>query len=346
MKTLETARLTLRKFAPEDFAAVHSYAASSENTLFMQWGPNTEEETASFIRTAILKAEEAPCQNYQYAAVHRESGVLIGACNLDTSADAPEIGWILHRNFWRQGYGAEMGKALLGFGFAGLGLHRIVARCAAENHASFRLMGKIGMRREGLFLDARPGSKTPGRLYDDELLYALTKEEWEVEKEIAYYNGLPCLFNGFMELPELYDGALRLVCVAKTPAQPEKNWVPAYRFAICKGSEKVGFIDLRIGYAGGENNKSLYYGGQIGYGIEEAHRGNGYALSACRLLAPVAKAHGMEKLLITNNVTNAPSRRVCEKLGARLLRTARLPQWHDLYNEGTRFTNIFEWSNF
>jgi len=34
---------------------------------------------------------------------------------------------------------------------------------------------------------------------------------------------------------------------------------------------------------------------------------------------------------------------VCEKLGARLVRVARLPEWHDLYKEGRRFSNIFEW---
>ena len=44
-----------------------------------------------------------------------------------------------------------------------------------------------------------------------------------------------------------------------------------------------------------------------------------------------------EGLLITTNHTNTASQRVCEKLGARLLRTARLPQWHDLYKEGRRF---------
>ena len=51
----------------------------------------------------------------------------------------------------------------------------------------------------------------------------------------------------------------------------------------------------------------------------------------------------MKKLLITNAITNDASRRVCEKLGARLLRVARLPQWHDLYQEGRRFVNVFEW---
>ena len=87
----------------------------------------------------------------------------------------------------------------------------------------------------------------------------------------------------------------------------------------------------------------LYYGGQIGYNIDEAYRGNGYASRACRLLRAVAKAHGMEKLLITNDVSNYASQRVCEKIPARLVRVARLPEWHELYQEGQRFVNVYEW---
>ena len=161
----------------------------------------------------------------------------------------------------------------------------------------------------------------------------------DIQQEIAYYNALPVTFDGFVDLPELSDGVISLVCRETQAAIPEKKWVPGYSFDICKGGEKIGDINLRIGYTEG-----LYYGGQIGYGVDEAHRGNGYAVRACRLLATVAKAHGMTKLLITNNHSNIASMRVCEKLGARLLHTVPLPEWHDLYQKGQRFSNIYEWS--
>jgi RimJ/RimL family protein N-acetyltransferase len=269
----------------------------------------------------------------------KDTGHLIGSCDLSLSGDEAEIGWILHREHWKQGYGTEIGKALLAFGFGELNLHRILAHCDAENRGSYRIMEKIGMRREGLFIEGRPTDKLPGQKYCDELSYAILKDEWETQKEIAHYNALPCTFDGFIELPELSDSVIYLVCTEKKPAIPEKKWVPSYDFAICKGGEKIGEINLRIGYADG-----LYYGGHIGYGINEEFRGNGYAARACRLLQPVAKAHGMKKLLITNKHTNIASKRVCEKLGARLVRVARLPEWHDLYKQGDRFVNIFEWS--
>ena len=339
MKPLETERMILRKFTQDDFSAVHSYASSPENIIYMLWGPNTQEETKAFISMAISKAEENLCTNYQYAAILKDSGKLIGACNLLLSGDEAETGWILHRDFWKQGYGTEMGKAMLRLGFDELHLHRIIAHCDAENYGSYRVMEKIGMRREGLFFEGRPANKLSGKKYGDELTYAILKEEWDIHKEIECYNALPCDFDGFIDLPELNDGQIYLVCTAKKPAIPEKKYVPSYEFAVCKGGERIGEINLRIGYTDG-----LYYGGQIGYGIDEKHRGNGYAVNACRLLQPVIHAHGMKKLLITNNQTNTASKRVCEKLGAHLLRVARLPEWHDLYKAGGRFVNIFEWS--
>ena len=375
MKPLETERLLLRKFTTDDFDAVHSYVSVFENIIYMLWGPNTAQQTQAFINIAISKAAEVPCTNYQYAAVLKANNQLIGGCDLAVSGDEAEIGWILHRDFWNQGFGTEMGKAMLELGFNELSLHRIIAHCDAENQASYRVMEKIGMRREGLFLEGRPAHKLSNNKFSDELSYAILKGEWETGKEIAYYKTLSCVFDDFIELlelseqpelaklseqpvlselpvlpalselPKFSDDKISLVCIAKHAAIPEKKYVPSYDFAICKGSEKVGEINLRIGYSGyGPDSSSLYYGGQIGYNVDEKHRGKGYAGRACRLLIPVAKAHGMTKLLITNDHTNTASRRVCEKLGAHFLRVARLPEWTDPYKKGRRFSNIFEWS--
>ena len=160
MQTLETERLILRKFAMDDFDAVHSYASCLENIVYMPWGPNSEEQTRAFIDMAISKAEENPIVNFQYAIILKAENRLIGGCGITIlrSGEA-EVGWTLHRGFWKQGYGPELGKALLDFGFGELGLHRIIAVCDAENYGSYRVMEKIGMRKEGFFLDSRPANK-------------------------------------------------------------------------------------------------------------------------------------------------------------------------------------------
>lgn len=345
MKNLETKRLILRKYKEDDFHAVHQYVNCAENLTYMTFGPNNEAQTRDHIRRVI--AQENP--NYDFVVTLKDTGQLIGGCSISPDGCEGEMGWILHRDYWKQGYGAEFGQALLSFGFDELKLHRITARCDAENYGSYRVMEKIGMRREGLFYDARPAHKKSEREYSDELFYAILKSEWETAKDIAYYNALPLEFNGFIDVPiltngDIYNGNIYLVCTEKEPGDPEKNWIPCYIFAVCKNGEKIGDVSIRIGYGGGPKNDNLYYGGQVGYNIGEAHRGNGYALEACKLLLPIARAHKMSKLLITNDYKNTASRRVCEKLSAKLVRLARLPEWNDMYKDGQRFSNIFEWS--
>lgn len=164
--------------------------------------------------------------------------------------------------------------------------------------------------------------------------------ELEIIEEIEYYNSLPIMFNNFVDTSNLSNNEIELKLVKTDEADFVKKWVPGYYFDICKNDEKIGFLNLRIGYTEG-----LYYGGQIGYEISSEYRGNGYAVDACRLLIPVMKAHNMEKVLITNAPDNTASQRVCEKLGAKFIRTAKLPIGHDLYNTDLReYSNIFEWT--
>lgn len=339
MNELATERLVLRAFTEADFEAVHAYGSVLENVIFMPFPPNREEDTRAFLASAIAWSREEPCFHHEFAVVQKETGLVFGGCCLvlDRARKEGEIGWILHRDFWRRGYVAELGRALMAFAFDELNLHRVFAVCDAENSASFGLMEKLGMRREACFLETRPAHKRSREAYGDELRYAMLRGEWEAKKDIAFYNALPCVFNGFLDVPLLDDGTVRLVCEKKAPAEPERGYVPAYLFAVCLGSERIGALGLRIGYTDG-----LYYGGQIGYEIDEPYRGHGYAAAACRLVLPLAKAHGMTKLLISNERGNTASRRVCEKLGARHVRLARLPAWTDLYRDGQRFVNIYE----
>jgi len=72
----------------------------------------------------------------------------------------------------------------LEFGFNELNLHRIVAGCDEENYSSYRVMKRIGMRREGLFIEDRPANKLSDKKYGNELRYAILKREWEIQKEM------------------------------------------------------------------------------------------------------------------------------------------------------------------
>jgi predicted acetyltransferase len=160
----------------------------------------------------------------------------------------------------------------------------------------------------------------------------------EIRKEIKYYNSLPVIFDGFLDIDGLRCGDVELVCSDKRPADRLRGYVPSYGFRIKATGIGVGYVSLRVGYT---NN--LYYGGQIGYSVDEPYRGRGYAGKACRALIPLMKAHGMTKALITNNPDNIASRRVCEKLGAKFLRVAKIPLTNEMFQDGERYKNIFEW---
>lgn len=184
----ETERLLLRPFADTDFDAVHSYASCPENLAYMLWGPNTPRDTRAFLQRVANAASQSPQLLYSFAAVRKFDGQLIGGCDLHLeSTDTAEIGWLLHRSFWRHGYGTEMGQFLLEFGFHTLKLRRILAHCDAENTGSWRIMEKIGMRREGHFVQGRPAGKFSEKPWTDEFSYAILADEWRVLSNAPEY---------------------------------------------------------------------------------------------------------------------------------------------------------------
>lgn len=184
MKSLETNRLILRAWQESDFKAVHTYASNIENITFMQWGPNSEDESHNFLKRMIEKYNADPFLEFAYAVILKETGNLIGGCGISKIAHHNEamLGWILHRDYWKQGHGTELAHELIRFGFEELKIHRIRATCDSENYGSFRVMERNNMRREGHFIKNR---NIRGQ-WRDEFLYAILDEEWDVQKEITY----------------------------------------------------------------------------------------------------------------------------------------------------------------
>lgn len=144
----------------------------------------------------------------------------------------------------------------------------------------------------------------------------------------------------FEDVEIIPGAAIDLHCSCVIGADPEKDYVPAYCFEITLHDQwqTFGRIDLRIGY-----NESIYYVGNIGYGIQEAYRGHGYARQACRMLEPLIRRHGMRRVIITCRPDNLPSRKTCEGLGARLVRYLPLPEHSELYRQGDREECLFHW---
>ncbi len=332
---LKTSRLILRHNVKGDLQNLHTLLSDKDNMYFLDdISTTTIEQTSENLNLAMSNSDG------QYFCIEdRVTGEYIGQIGYTYSDINPlgkvaHLGYFILPKFHSKGYTTEAAKEALSYAFTSDNCIRITTGCYSDNLPSRRVMEKVGFRLEGTMLNAQYHDG----VMKDRLGYAMTKSEWEVLREIEYYNSLPCTFDGFIDVPTLSDGEIYLVCTKKTPAIPEKKYVPVYDFIICKEGERIGFLNLRVGYTAG-----LYFGGQIGYGVDERYRGHSYATKACQLVAPVAKAHNMTHLLITNERDNIPSKRACEKLSARFLRVARLPEWSELYQEGQRYLNIFEW---
>ena len=137
----------------------------------------------------------------------------------------------------------------------------------------------------------------------------------------------------FLDPGPLIDGDLELVLAEQTPADPSRNWAPAYAFRMrLPDVEEAGRINLRIG----DREALVRYAGHIGYGVNPEYRGHHYAARAVRLLLPFARRHGLQTVWITCNPDNWASRRTCELAGAALVEIVDLPADNDMYQRGER----------
>ena len=145
---LQTPRLTLRPPSPGDLAAFQSWCGNADNVRWMSFGPNDENQTLAWITQAKLGKD--------FAVVLKETGRVFGSCGVypDEKMDTGVMGWILHKDYWKCGYGTEIVAELLRYSFQELKLRRVWAFCAVENYGSLRVMERNGMRREALQIKA------------------------------------------------------------------------------------------------------------------------------------------------------------------------------------------------
>lgn len=148
---LETLRLALREFTPEDFADLHRLDSDPRVMKYVNRGrPATREETAAAIRRIVRYPRLYPDLGIWYAT-RRDTGAFIGWFSLKYAGKSPdvEIGYRLLHDAWGHGYATEGATALLDFGFDELRLHRIIGVTDPGNEASQRVLRKIGMTDRG-----------------------------------------------------------------------------------------------------------------------------------------------------------------------------------------------------
>lgn len=181
---LESERLIFRKFIQDDFPIAYDWLSNLENIKFRSSEPKNEKQVHEYLDWAIKCANETECVNFRYAVVLKKNNALIGSCELYyTDRDPAGVAWELHRDYWKQGFGTEIGNILLELAFDKLNIHRIIADCNTLNRGSYRIMELIGMRREAHFVKCYRGNSALNHEWCDKYQYAILREEWQQKNE-------------------------------------------------------------------------------------------------------------------------------------------------------------------
>lgn len=175
---LHTERLTLRPFSRGDVDAVFAYRRLDEVARYLFDVPLSREECALAIQQRIGQvALEAQDDKIILAVEQTASGTLIGEVSLiwrSVDARQGEMGWIFDPVHHGQGYATEAANAILDLAFGPGDMHRVSARCDVRNEASWRLMERLGMRREAHFREHAIFKSE----WDEEYIYAILWQEW------------------------------------------------------------------------------------------------------------------------------------------------------------------------
>ena len=175
---LQTARLTLRPFTRGDVDGVFAYRRLEEVARFLFDHPLSREECALAVQQRITQTGLAEVDDKIILAVElTQTGALIGEVSLiwrSVEAKQGEVGWIFDPQYQKQGFASEAANLMLDLAFGPGDMHRVSARCDVRNEASWKLMERLGMRREAHFRDH---AIFKGR-WDQEFIYAILWPEW------------------------------------------------------------------------------------------------------------------------------------------------------------------------
>lgn len=176
---IETARLRLRPFTDDDVDAIWPIVSDPAFPKQMSWEAHRDKaETLAFVRAT----QTAIAENTGLTWAIEHDGKPAGCIGFDSirwqlrawRIDRSELGYWLAPPLWGQGLMSEATHAVVQYGFHTIGLHKITIGCLANNHASRRVIEKVGFRYIGRQEDDvwRDGA------WHAHLRYELTAPEW------------------------------------------------------------------------------------------------------------------------------------------------------------------------
>ena len=167
MFLLETERLVIRPWQPDDRPAFASIMSHPEVTRYVHGGQSySEAEVDEWLaRQARQLAEDGVCMG---ALIEKSTGHLAGLAGtqpLGTTGNL-EIGWILAREAWGRGYATEAGAAAMRHVLETLARPRVVAIIDPGNEPSKRVAARLGMKYEATYTGEQLGHRLPEIVVD------------------------------------------------------------------------------------------------------------------------------------------------------------------------------------
>jgi ribosomal-protein-alanine N-acetyltransferase len=170
--TLTTPRLRLEPVAPHHAADLFAVYSRADALRYWYAPPHqTPAETEKMVADQIRHGGD------HWTVMHIESGRAIGQVNI-INALVPGMGYIIHPDFWRQGYGTEAFRAALDYAFQTRGFDRIELWIDKENIASQKLGYKLGFFPRCQFYQRYDHHPHPREF----LVFGLRREEWAIQQ--------------------------------------------------------------------------------------------------------------------------------------------------------------------
>lgn len=181
--SLDTRRLVLRPFCPEDAEEMYcNWASSHQVTAYLTWPAHADIGVTRRILADWCSRYGDP-RFYQWCIVRREDSIQMGTISvvsLEEQSGTAELGYCIGETFWHQGYMSEAVACLLDYFFEHEQACKITARHDVRNPRSGLVMQRCGMRYVRTDLQADRNNKGIA----DCARYEITRQEYEKAKHV------------------------------------------------------------------------------------------------------------------------------------------------------------------
>lgn len=154
MKALASKNLNLRLVNKSDLHAIHALLIIPETDRFNTLGlPENIDVTRTILKSWLKDNKKKTETNYTFVIENKLNNNFIGLFGLNLGRAIYKKGEVWYKilpEYWDEGFATESLQRILNFAFNDLKLHRIEAGCAVENNASYKVMEKVGMQKEGV----------------------------------------------------------------------------------------------------------------------------------------------------------------------------------------------------